>query len=389
MSRHLYGIRIAVLLITIPCSALAQQSDPVLSPTEKAAAVATWDKLTAEQRSFLIKSYYAKKKSPLPATKSAVAIVNKAPGNAAPAATAAVETSKCQDQRLFLRRDRSDVFSFLVPCGPSDEPGASGSLTRDSLAGTTKITPQGLLGYVVARDKDSLYAFAPSIYANGTFADPFKAATERSAVRGSFDSQFVVPNVGGVDNYIDIAPYAQTDFRGIGRIAGVDAIWEPYYDPLHLGGRDDENYRELIGFYWRLEPELDILHVETPGLTNFTSRSNYEFLGGTAQARLVLFQNMPEVGPLCGRIYVNGTGQYFDNASTGSGLWNYSAEVGYFLGSGVAPYWRYCVPPDANGHAPQPSSSATSSSISFVYSNGTDKMTLVNQKQYKVQLNFR
>ena len=388
-------IALSAFIIALPSCAFGQQSAAgTISARDQAQAIAAWQKLSADQKTFLIQ--YAKPKGHPAASKKplkhrapvAVASVQDAKrATPHPAAVAADPAPPCENQSLFLRRDRTDIFSFLSPCGPSDEPGATISYTNNQLANTQSGSVQGLLGYVIARN-DAQYAFGPSVYVNGSWAEPFKPATERSVIRTAFDTQFLAPT-GDVTNYIDIAPYVQTDFRGIGRMVGIDALWEPYDIALLLGGRDDEQARRLVGFYWRLQPEADILHVETAGLTNFVSDTNYEFLGGTTQARMVLFQNMPEVGEfLCGRVYVDGTAQYFDNAATGRGISNYTAEVGYFLGSGVAPYWRFCVPP-VDGKAPLPSASATASSISFVYSNGTDKTTLQNQQQYKVQFSFR
>jgi hypothetical protein len=331
------------------------------------------------------------KKSPA-AERPALAALASPDKSAKPVVPAIAFVDNC-DQSFFLRRDRTDVFSFLSPCGPSDVPGASFSYTNDRLAKTQNLTVQALTGYTVARggssDGNFNYAITPSAYFNGTLTEPMKP-TERNAIRFAADSEFAFHTSGFFlrNHSVDIAPYYQTDFRGRGRIEGIDAIWEPYNLDLHLGGRYDEQAPELIGFYWRLQAEADINHVYAAGLTNFLSNTDHAFLGGTVQARMILFQNMPEAGPLCGRIYVSATGQAFSDVDQGRGLSNYSAEIGYYLSSGVAPYWRYCVP-RTGPEAPLPSASATSSAISFVYSNGTDKTTLVNQRQYKVQLGFR
>jgi hypothetical protein len=304
------------------------------------------------------------------------------------------EAAKCANQSFFLRRDRTDVFGFLVPCGPSDVPGASASYTNDMLAHTQNLNIQALAGYTMTRGSNSegtfLYSITPSVYLGGVRAEPFKA-TERNAVRAAIDSEFLAstPDFIFRTQTVDIAPYYQTDFRGMARIEGIDALWEPYNLDILLGGRYDEQARRPVGFYWRLQGEADVNRVETAGRTNFTSGTNHAFLGGTLQARAIFFQNMPEVGEaLCGRVYANGTAQRFTDAEAGRSISNYTAEVGYYLSSGVAPYWRFCVP-KAKGEAPLPSASATSSSISLVYSYGTDKTTLVDQRQYKAQLNFR
>ncbi len=323
--------------------------------------------------------------------------VTEGPAIAPPPAQTAPEAAsqKCKEtQTLFLRQSRTDVFSFLIPCGPSDVPGTSGSYTNNALAPSQNLTLQALAGYTLARGVNSdgtfLYSMTPSVYFNGTLAEPFKP-TETNAVRAAFDSAFLFSTPAFIfrTQTIDIAPYYQTDFRGTARIEGLDAVWEPYNLDILLGGRYDEQARRLIGFYWRLQGEADINRVETAGRTDFLSETDHAFLGGTLQARTIFFQNVPEVGEaLCGRIYSSGTAQYFADVETGRTISNYTAEVGYYLSSGVAPYWRFCVP-RTNGEAPVPSASATSSSISFVYNDGTDKTTMAYQRQYKVQLNFR
>jgi hypothetical protein len=304
------------------------------------------------------------------------------------------EKDKCANQSLFLRRDRTDVFAFLQPCGPDDVPGASASYTRDLIAHTQNLNIQALAGYTALRGSNSdgtfLYSFSPSAYFNGVLAEPFRA-TERNVIRTAFDSQFLAstPDFIFRTHTFDLAPYYQTDFRGRARIEGVDAVWEPYNVDILLGGRYDVSARRPVGLYWRLQGEADVNRVDTAGQTNFRSATNHAFLGGTLQTNMIFFQNMPEVGEaFCGRIYASGRAQRFTDVQAGRSAANYTAEIGYYLGAGVAPFWRYCVP-KVNGEAPVPSASATSSSISLVYSDGTDKTTMVNQHQYKVQLNFR
>jgi hypothetical protein len=324
------------------------------------------------------------------------AIPSKAPpigsgSNQPPPATTALP---CTKQSFYLRRDRTDVFGFLIPCGPSDVPGASISYTEDRMALTQNLTVQSLAGYTLGRGGNSdgtfQYSLTPSIFVNGVLTEPMKA-TERNAIRSAFDSEFLIstPALLFREQTIDVAPYYQTDFRGRARIDGIDAVWEPYNLDILLGGRNDEQARRLLGFYWRLQGEVDTNRVDNAGLTNFVSATDHAFLGGTLQARMILFQNMPQVGEgLCGRIYLSATGQRFTDVEAGRSVSNYSAEVGYYLGSGVSPYWRFCVP-RKDGEAPLPSASATSSSVSLVYNNGTDKTTMVNQRQYKVQLSIR
>jgi hypothetical protein len=331
-----------------------------------------------------------------PATESHSPTVQARPVASAQAAILApspvVYVDSC-DQSFFLRRDRTDVFSFLSPCGPGDVPGASISYTNDRQAKTQTFSVQALTGYTVKRgesaDGNINYAITPSLYLNGSLGEPFKT-TERNAMRvaSDFEVAFHTPGFILRNHSVDIAPYYQTDYRGKGTIAGTDIIWEPYNLDIHLGGRYDEQARELVGIYWRVQGEADINHVYNAGLTNFVANQDHAFLGGTLQARMILFQNMPEFGALCGRIYVNATGQAFTDVSQGHGLSNYSAEVGYYLSNGVAPYWRFCGT-KKDGEAPLPTASATSSAISLIYSNGTDKTTLVNQRQYKAQLSFR
>jgi hypothetical protein len=131
------------------------------------------------------------------------------------------------------------------------------------------------------------------------------------------------------------------------------------------------------------------MRIDKAGLTSFVSGETHVFLGGTLQAKTILFQNMPEVGEaFCGRIFINGSAQYFWDTGPGKSLTNYTAEVGYILGSGVAPYWRFCMPAK-DGVYPTPTAGATASTLSFVYSSGTDKIILQKQEQYKVQLSFK
>lgn len=397
ITRHV--LVLSVLAVITPPIAVAQPIDHTRAAVSE--LLARIDELPASDqqklRNALNSRLNGRKTKSAKRAPAEAAVITKAPALSAAGTKTVVPTeiAKCADQSFFLRKDRTDIFSFLVPCGPSDVPGASASYTDNISASTKNLTVQALAGYTVLRGENPegtfLYSLTPSVSFSGIRAEPFNPKTERNAVRAAIDPEFLVstPEFIFRTHTVDIAPYYQTDYRGKASISGIDAVWEPYNLDILLGGRYDEQARRPVGFYWRLQAEADINRVETAGRTNFVSGTSHEFLGGTLQARMIFLQNMPEVGEaLCGRIYASATAQRFTDAAAGQGVSNYSAEVGYYLGSGVAPYWRFCVP-RVNGEAPLPSAGATSSSISFVYNEGTDKTTMVNQHQYKVQLNYR
>src|SRR5205085_1686813 len=87
-----------------------------------------------------------------PAVGSAMAKAG-APGAPSNSATEPAEKpDKCLTQAFFLRRDRTENFSFLKPCGPSDVPGASVKYTNDRVAHSQNLNIGALVGYTVARD---------------------------------------------------------------------------------------------------------------------------------------------------------------------------------------------------------------------------------------------
>jgi hypothetical protein len=159
------------------------------------------------------------------------------------------------------------------------------------------------------------------------------------------------------------APYYQTDFSGLGNIFGVDALVEPY-NPAWFLGVGSQVLGGLAFFYWRAIGELDYRAVSHAGLSNMHSGTEYAWLGGNLIGKVTLFPNST-ISELANRINLTFTAQWFDSVAASSTLQNYIAEIAYNLDQ------------------------AGSSAISFQFSDGTDKATLVKAKTYKVQLNVK
>jgi hypothetical protein len=295
-------------------------------------------------------------------------------------------------QSWFLRRDPIDMaaFQYLYPTQPLDGKGASFSFTEDLLAHSRVASIQAFSSYVVGRyffegDRSptgplalSAMAIAPYLWLNGTLTDP-RRPSERSALQTGLDAQFEFWR-GGLFSLQDVGirPYAQTDFRGEGRIAGLQGLWEPYKEQWNLGARFDMRDPKLLGVLWRVIGEADSVYVDRPGLSDFSARTAYAWLGGTLQVRTVLFENMTSVPEwLCGRVFINGSTNYFWDAHSGKSINDNEASIGY----NFAPSSSNIVCGAGAKHGPQ-----LRPSVSFVYNNGTDKSTLEKREQYKVVL---
>jgi hypothetical protein len=296
-------------------------------------------------------------------------------------------------QRLFIRQNNLDAFYFLYPSVPNPNPTASGAVdtgpasaskasgasvswTDDTIKHTEVLNIQGYAGYVVARQLDlaapgndstpyvSKWAIGPWVYANGILNDPAKT-TDRSALQFGGELQAEVSGLGPFAiTDIRAAPYYQTDFRGLGNIQGIDALLEPYNIGWFLGGADHAILNDFVFFYWRAIGEVDFRNVDVPGLSNMRPHTDYAWLGGSLIFKGTLFpdSSIPE---LANRINLTFTAQWFDSVAAPSALHNYIAEIAYNL--------------DVAG----------TSSVSFQYSNGTDKSTLVKANQYMVKLNYK
>lgn len=300
-------------------------------------------------------------------------------------------------QVWFLRRDPIDMaaFQYLNPTQLLDGKGASFSLTEDFLTRSRVANIQAFTSYVVARhyfDGErsptgplslSAMAMAPYLWLNGTLTDPRKPS-ERSALQAGFDAQFEFWR-GGLFSLQDlgIRPYVQTDFRGEGQIAGVQALWEPYKEQWNLGARAASDIRvpKLVGVLWRVIGEFNSIYVDKPGLSDFTAGTAYAWLGGTLQVKAVLFENLTAVPEwLCGRVVVNASTNYFWDARSGRSVNDNEASIGYNFAPSVSNVLCSAGPK----HGPQ-----LRPAVSFVYNNGTDKSTLEKREQYKVVLSVQ
>jgi hypothetical protein len=329
-----------------------------------------------------------------PASPNNVAVVVK---NAQPTPTtspAAATPQNASDPFFIVRQDQYDHISVAQKdlLGKIIQ-GASVSYTDDQQGKTQSGSMNGFIAYSAynwaSPDSQlkcgqkaapafiSNYGIGPFIFADGTYLQP-TSPKEKSALRFGFDSDVYLCNSVFPSEQIQLMPYGQTDFRGKAESGGVDVLWEPF-DPLsHLGGRFDVITPAFFDAYVRVLGEANIFDVGNPGLTNFTPNTAYALLGGAAEIRGVLFQNMPSVGPLlCGRIAIVGTGHYWWDAVSQTPLYEYGAEIDYNL----AGQTQYCAKLNS-------SSDASTATINFAlsYSQGTDPATFVKQNIYKASL---
>jgi hypothetical protein len=322
---------------------------------------------------------------PVPAVAKSVA--------AAPKATT-VDGSAGEGFAL-LRQDQYDQISYIwQPFAYEVLQGAAISYSKDQIAKNQSVNVKGFLGYSAVNwtndnldgcgsrvfDRTNLigYGFGPFIQANGTYNEP-TTASEKSALRLGADAN--AHFCGGSlfpQQDVQILPYAQTDFRGKAGIAGFDALWEPFNERMHIGGRLDVLSPKLVGYYFRIIGEANVFEVRSPGLTNFMPNTTYALLGGTAEARAVLFENNPIAGPwLCGTVALIGTTRYLYDAVSRKPIYLLGAEIDYKLGK--SPSTAKCN---------NPPTGIASTSVALTYNQGTDPMTFVKQNAYKASLKF-
>jgi hypothetical protein len=299
-----------------------------------------------------------------------------------------------------LRQDQYDQVSFSTPELPYQVlQGAAINYSKDQSAHTQSINVKGFLGYSVynwSANRKSIgcgavddgrgpflaaHGVGPFVQADGTLNEPI-TASDKSALRFGLNADWRFCDTRPLQQQeFQVMPYGQTDFRGQASIAGFDALWEPYYadKDVHLGERFDVGTPKIVGYYFRILGEANVFDVRDPGRTNFMPHTDYALLGGTAEARAVLFENDPSVGPiLCGTISMIGTARYLWDAVSQKPIHLLGAEIDYKLG-GKSPSTASC---------PTLISSPASTSIALTYNQGTDSMTYVKQNVYKATLKF-
>jgi hypothetical protein len=303
-------------------------------------------------------------------------------------------------QNWYLRSSAIDLGSFagLYPGAGLGKDPASVSFTDDLLNRGRTATIKALVAYALptyyapvlpppgSPPSLSAAAVAPFVSLDGTLTDPRKP-TERSALKAGVDLQAEFAG-GGLFSLQDVGlrPYWQTDFRGEGRIAGVQAMWEPYQERWNLGGRFDVAAPKLVGFLWRFVGEVDALRVDKAGLSDYAAHTDYAWVGATLKLRAVLFENLPGVPEwLCGRVVLGGSSNYFIDARSGKSINDNEARVDYDLTPSASS--KRCVA--ATAATPESKEPQLQPSVSFVYDNGIDKSTLEKREKYTISLGMK
>jgi hypothetical protein len=284
-----------------------------------------------------------------------------------------VPQNECDPQRLFIRSDSLDNYLYgITPA--SKAKGASISYTDDLQKSLQTLTVNGMVSYVIARNlcintpaNDvpfvSAYSLAPFVNAQGNFTQP-EAKTEKSSLKFGTEAQVEVSQLIFPRQVFTLAPFYQTDFRGIAQIDGVSAYWDVYDANLHLGGYVSTPLEPNLGWFVQLRGEADALKVTVPGLTNLV-KSNYEWVGGTARLNMFFFPlatNVPVF--LQNRVSFIATVDAFHDMNSGQNITKYTAAL------------AYKITPDG------------ASSISLEYDKGTDKDTLNVLNQYLLKLTY-
>jgi hypothetical protein len=321
-------------------------------------------------------------------------------GAVGPMVPAEAKPPPCSKQ-LFIRADPIDNYHYFLDCpanAAADAKGASISYTNNQLAHTQTATVNGRVSYLLVGGIVDLsptlpapppffvsaYGFAPFISANGTWDQPIKKTTN-NALRGGGDFAFAVSSVNFPINlqYFYISPFHQTDFRGTARIDGGNFAWEPIVPELSLGASAYRFPHPYFGFFWQFRAEAEVIEVSNPGLTKLI-KGDHEWLGETTRATLLLFpitlqHDWPDW--LAGRFSVIGTTQNYYDVHTAAKANYHSLALQYKLGA--------CKKPE-NPKPDDPDICAIqgSSALSFEYTWGMDKETLVKVNQYMVKLSY-
>jgi hypothetical protein len=135
---------------------------------------------------------------------------------------------------------------------------------------------------------------------------------------------------------------------------------------------------QYVGYYFRTVGEADVFRVDNPGLTDFLPRTTYSFVGGAAEVNATLFQNMSEMEPCAqGFTWTRNT----STSATSPTTWT-SATFTAMCGSmsGGSPLGSACCPGQSRHWI---------MSISLTYDRGTDKTTLVDAREYQLQLTLK
>jgi hypothetical protein len=277
----------------------------------------------------------------------------------------------CNPNRFFIRANSLDNYLYgITPA--SKAKGASISYTDDHVAGTKTATINGMVSYVLFRDLCpttppgdapffSGYSIAPFILGQGNYAEP-RAKTESSTLKYGVENEFEISRGLLPRQVFTVAPYGETDYRGIGRAYGVNGFWDVYDAGLHLGGYIDTN--PDLGWFVQLRGETDLRQVDVIGVTNLTNK-NYEWVGGTARLNMFFFPSNPTIPEVIrNRVSLIASASYFDDRNSGMETRLYSATL------------AYKITPDG------------SASVALEYDYGTDKDTLVMANKYLVTLTY-
>ena len=272
-------------------------------------------------------------------------------------------------RRFYLRNDRIDVAVATDSLRAAK--GASASITSDRLTGTQTAQIDGVAGFLM-RDPClprpqglaptdaflSGYAVSPSITAHGKLNSTAKS--EKSELRFGLDAQVEIFSGPIFDaQYFTVSPYYQTDFRGEASAYGVNALWEPYLLTARLGG-SFQRLSPYIDYFWKLQAELDVLHVTKVGLTDLTAGTDYAWIGATTRAYVYL---LPEM--LNERLVLTGTYRFFWDERSRRSISLLSAALAYGL------------------------TDDGSAAVSLEYTKGTDKDTLRELDQYVAKLSLK
>ncbi len=278
----------------------------------------------------------------------------------------------CKPQQVYLRSDSIDNYLYGVTPA-SKAKGAAISWLNDYEGHAQTLSIDGMASFLMFSDlcpktpQDrgtfaSGWAIAPFVEAHGKLLSP-RTAKEQSSLKSGVQFQAEVSSIGGFParQVFTLAPYHQTDFRGLGRIEGLSARWDLYDADRHLGGYIPEPGSPL-GWFVQLQGEADLRRVEDVGVTALT-KANYAWLGGTSRLSLFLFPG--GTGPE----WLQGRASFLQSVS-----WFHDADGHHPNISQSVSTLKYALTPEG------------SSSLALEYTSGTAKDTLEKSRQILLKL---
>jgi len=230
---------------------------------------------------------------------------------------------------FYLRATGMDL-NGLACNQPAAKP-ATTTYTYDFEAGISKVVLDGIFAVRLLEPRDSNIAGTSAYWTLLAFTEADGTYTTGSDPSGhtrfGLIGQMSFAGFMGLDSHVlEIAGFWHSDMKLTASAYGGKISWKPQSARWNLGGYIVDKENKYNYYYWLVEANLDVFHVDDPGFTMLAPDTDYAWLGAD-----IGFRSSRKTGDFPNIIEISADANYAYDLKSGNDAYSLKAGINLYM----------------------------------------------------------